>query len=70
MPSRCEKNVCTIPNMSDEVGADPAWKTDPLFAHMSLTEEGVARWRDRLRELDRTKKKEWEELRARLGLKR
>jgi hypothetical protein len=56
--------------MSDEVGVDPAWKTDPLFAHMSLTEEGVARWRDRFRELDRTKKKEWEELRARVGLKR
>lgn len=62
--------MCTIPNMSDEVEAEPAWKADPLFAHLNLTEEGVAWWRERFTELDKTKKKEWEELRERMGLKR
>jgi hypothetical protein len=70
VPSRCGKNVCTISNMSDEVEAEPAWKSDPLFAHMDLTEEGVARWRERFKELDKTKKQEWADLRARMGLKR
>jgi hypothetical protein len=62
--------VCTLANMSDEVKAEPAWKTDPLFAHMNLTYEGVARWRERFKELDKTKKEDWDKLRARMGLKR
>jgi hypothetical protein len=61
-------------NMSDEVKAgavrEPAWKTDPLFAHMNLTEEGVARWRERFAELDKRREVEWAELRERLGLQR
>ncbi|HZM79185.1 MAG TPA: hypothetical protein VFC19_25930 [Candidatus Limnocylindrales bacterium] len=56
--------------MSDEVGAEQAWKTDPLFAHMNLTEEGVARARARIEELDKTKKEDWDELRKRMGLER
>jgi len=70
VPSRLEKNMCTIVNMSDEVGAEQAWKTDPLFAHMNLTEEGVARARARIEELDKTKKEDWDELRKRMGLER
>lgn len=62
--------MCTISSMSDEVKAEPAWKTDPLFAHMNLTAEGVARWRARIKELDATKKEEWAELRERMGIKR
>jgi len=62
--------MCTIDNMSDEVQAEPAWKTDPLFAHMNLTEEGVARARACFEELDKTKKEDWDELRKRMGLKR
>ena len=57
-PSWHDKNMCTIDNMSDEVKAEPAWKTDPLFAHMNLTEEGVARARERIKELDKTKKED------------
>ena len=56
--------------MSDEVKAEPLWKTDPLFAHMNLTEEGVARARARIEELDKTKKEDWDELRKRMGLER
>lgn len=59
--------MCTIGNMSDEV---KAWKTDPVFAHMNLTEEGVARAKARREELDKTKKEDWDELRRRIGLKR
>ena len=70
VPSGREKNMRTIDNMSDEVRAEPAWKNDPLFAHMDLTEEGVARWRERFKELDKTKKEDWEELRRKMGLKR
>lgn len=62
--------MCTISHMSDEVKAEPAWKNDPLVAHMNLTEEGVARWRERFKELDKTKKEDWGELRKRMGLKR
>jgi hypothetical protein len=69
-PFRGGKNMCTIHNMSDEVEVEPAWKTDPLFAHMNLTDEGVARWRERIKELDATKKEEWHRLRERMGIKR
>jgi hypothetical protein len=54
--------------VSDEIKAEPWWKTDPLFAHMNLTEEGVARARARIEELDKTKKEDWAELRRRMGL--
>lgn len=70
VPSEHEANMCTIDHMSDEVKAEPTWKNDPLFAHMNLTEEGVARWRERFKELDKTKKEDWDELRDRMGLKR
>jgi len=56
--------------MSDEVKAEPWWKIDPLFSHMNLTEEGVARARARIEELDKTKKEDWDELRKRMGLER
>jgi len=29
--------------MSDEVKTEPWWETDPAFAHIPITEEGVAR---------------------------
>jgi hypothetical protein len=54
--------------MSDEIKAEPWWTTDPLFAHMNLTEEGIARAKARREELDKTKKEEWAELRRRMGL--
>jgi hypothetical protein len=60
-----------IRGMSDEAEAanEPAWKTDPLLAHIPLTEEGVARWRVRWQELQRKKRKEdWDEIWQQLGL--
>jgi hypothetical protein len=61
-------------NMSDEVKAgavkEPAWKTDPLFAHMNLTEEGIARAKERRLALDERREEAWRELRERLGIER
>jgi hypothetical protein len=55
--------------MSDEVKAEPAWKTDPALAHIPITEEGVARWRARLKALDEKWTPErWEEERRKYGI--
>jgi hypothetical protein len=52
--------------MGDEVKAG---SMDELLAHIPVTEEGKARWRARLAELDATWTPErWEELRKRFGL--
>jgi hypothetical protein len=56
--------------MSDEVRAEPAGKTDPLFAHLNLTEEGIARAPARREEPDKTKHEDWDALRRRMGLER
>lgn len=70
-PSGREKNICTISNMSDEVKAEPAWKTDPALAHIPITEEGVARWRARFKALDETwTPEQWEEERRKYGITR
>jgi hypothetical protein len=63
--------MCTIANMSDEVEAGPAWKTDPLFAHLNLTEEGIARARARRKALDeKWTPRRWEEERRKYGITR
>ncbi|HEX6686098.1 MAG TPA: hypothetical protein VF062_25215 [Candidatus Limnocylindrales bacterium] len=55
--------------MSDEVETEPAWKTDPLFSHMQLTEEGIARARARRKALDEKWSPErWEEERRKYGI--
>jgi len=61
--------VCTITNMSDEVKAKPVWKTDQLFAHLHLTEEGIARARARRKALDQKwTPQRWEQERRKYGI--
>lgn len=54
--------------MSDEVRAKTV-STEELLAHIPITEEGKARWRAKLKELDaKWTPEKWEELRKQYGL--